>query len=460
MESSKTFKAASITASASVERQNILEDNTSRYKRTVDRAVLQYSNLELARKRAGFIRHKGINGLEKYLIEFEANLERNGGKVIWAQDAEEAVKQIIAIIKKCGAKQIIKSSSIVTEEIELRDELKIENLDYAEVNPGEFILNEFDEEPRHLSSILIHKSHDEITARLSEKYKISAKTGAIEIHDIIRKNCRENFENSSVSITGVNFLIADTGSVCLSENTADGVISSVMPKIQIMIAGIDKIIPSIMNLDVLLPLYSTYSTGEKLKAYNTIISGPRQENENDGPNEMYVVILDNGRTNLLEQKLQRRALSCIECGACQNVCPVYQKIGGETYNTLYTGPIGSITTPWLKGVEDYIHLSYASTLCGKCTEVCPVNINLHEQLLYNRSDAVRMNIHSLPEKMSMIGWHRILKSRKMMEWGSSKWKNITLRYVYGGKWGKDRALPQISEKSFKQLWEERREGAR
>jgi L-lactate dehydrogenase complex protein LldF len=416
--------------------------------------------LELARKRAGYIRHKGINGLEKYLIEFEANLERNGGKVIWAQDSSEAVKQIIGILKKSGAKYVTKSSSLIAEEIGLKEELGKENIKYVEVNPGELILSEFEEEPRHLSSVLIHKSLDEITARLSQKHKLPVKAGAIEVHNLIRNLCREDFENSTVSITGANYLIADTGSVCISENTADGVLCSAIPKIQIVIAGIDKIIPSIMNLDVLLPLYSTYSSGEKINAFNTILSGPRQDNETDGPSEMYVVILDNGRSNILEQKLQRRALSCIECGACQNVCPVYRKIGGETYNTLYTGPIGSIITPWMKGIEEYIHLSFASTLCGKCTEICPVNINLHDQLLYNRSDAIRMNTHSFGEKLTMIGWHRALKSRKLMDWGSSKWKNITLRYVYGGKWGKDRVLPQLSDKSFKTLWEERREGTK
>jgi L-lactate dehydrogenase complex protein LldF len=213
-----------------------------------------------------------------------------------------------------------------------------------------------------------------------------------------------------------------------------------------------------MNLDVLVPLYATYSSGQKINTFNTILSGPRKENEKDGPGEMYVVLLDNGRSNVLAQKLQRRALSCIECGACQNACPVYRKIGGEAYDSTYTGPIGSVITPWMKGMEEFNHLNYLSTLCGECTDACPVMINLHDQFLYNRNDANKMKIHSFSERIVMEGWHQLLKSRKRMDWASHKSKNIILRNVYSKKWGNEKQLPLVKSKSFKQLWEERREG--
>lgn len=458
MESERIFKKESTSAAANKELQIILDENTSRYDRSVQQAIAQFSNLELAKMRAGYIRHKAINGLEKYLIEFEANLERNGGKVIWAQDSSEAVKEILDILHKNKVKQITKSRSLVCDEINLQEDLKKENIEYIEVQPGDFILNQFEEKPRHMSSVIIHKSYREIAGVLENKFKVPFKHNAAEILEFVRKHLRSKLETSTASITGANYLIADTGSVCISENSGDAIINNVLPKIQIIIAGIDKIIPSLMNLDVLLPLYATFSSGDRINTYNSIISGPRQDGEKDGPFEMFVVLIDNGRSEVLAQKFQRRSLSCIECGACQNACPVYRKIGGATYGTTYTGPIGSIITPWMNGMEENIHLSYASTLCGKCTSVCPVNINLHELLIYNRSDSIRMKNYSFTEGLSMGVWHQVLKSRKWMDWGSSKWKNMALKKIYSGRWGNARKMPEIANKSFKQLWEERREG--
>lgn len=458
VESQKSFRIITTEAVNDKERQEVFDENTSRLDFVVRQAKLQYSNLELARKRAGYIRHKAINGLEKYLIEFEANLERNGGKVIWALDAQEAVNEIYGILKKNGIKEVTKSKSLLADEINLNEEFKRLKILYNEVNPGEFILGQFDEPPRHASSFLINKNFSQIRELLHTKFNLPLKYKVSDSLNFIRDKFREKFEQTSASITGANYLIADTGSVCISEDSGDAIINSVVPKIQIIIAGIDKVIPSLMNLDVLIPLYATYNSGQKSNTYNTIISGPRQENEKDGPGEMYVVLLDNGRSNVLAQKFQRRALSCIECGACQNVCPVYRKIGGDAYNTTYTGPIGSVITPWMKGMVEYNHLSYLSTLCSECTEVCPVMINLHEQLLYNRNDAIKMKIRSFSESMVMEGWHQVLKSRKWMDWASSGWKNRILKKLYARKFGNEKQMPLFSNKSFKQLWEFRREG--
>lgn len=457
MESSKSFKIESSIAVTEIERQSILDDNFNRYSSALNLAQLQYSNLELARKRAGHLRFKAINGLEKYLIEFEFNFEKNGGKVVWAQDASEAVSEITEILKKNSISEVTKSKSALIDEVNLEEEFKKSSISFHEVTPAEYILKQFNEKQKHFSSILIHKSSKEMGELFSKKINLSLKHNT-EIHNYIRDNSRSIFENVKATILGANFVIADTGSVAITENTCDSVINISLTKILIIVAGIDKVIPSISNLDLLLSLYSSYSTGEKLNAYNTIVSGPKSDEEHDGPQEIYLVLLDNGRSKLLEQKNQRRVLSCINCGACQNVCPVYRKIGGSNEVSEYNGPAGAISSPWTKGFEENIHLSYASTLCGKCSEVCPVNINLHEQLIYNRNSSIRMKNYSMSEGFIMKGWHSLLASRKNMDMLSSKWKNTVLNKFYTDKWGKGRKMPVISEKSFREIWEERREG--
>jgi L-lactate dehydrogenase complex protein LldF len=206
------------------------------------------------------------------------------------------------------------------------------------------------------------------------------------------------------------------------------------------------------------PLLATHGTGQNITAYNSIISGPQREDETDGPREMYVVLIDNGRTELLSRKNQRSALTCIRCGACLNTCPVYKTIGGHAYGTTYSGPIGSVITPWMKDLGEYKHMSFASSLCGSCTEVCPVKINLHQLLLYNRNDSVKNGNYSAFDSFSMWIWKTIMLNRKWMDTGSARLKNFVLNKAFSRLWGSKRQLPPISERNFKQLWEERREG--
>ncbi len=455
MEAERTFKIAVSENAADKERRRIFDENVSRYDAAVKQAKVQYSDLELARKRAGYIRAKSINGLEKYLIEFEANMDSNGGKVLWAQNAEEANSLILKVLKKCRVTKINRSFSLLADEIKIDEALDAAGISAVKVSPGEYILSMFDEDPRHPSSLLISKTFSDIKAVLQQKEQIAPKHNALEIVEFIRKKFRPVFQSNVASITGANFIIADTGSVCLSENSGDAALNSVIPDIQIILAGIDKVIPSIINLDTLLPLYATYSSGQRMNAFNTILSGPGKEGEKDGPRELYVILIDNGRSEVLSQKFQRRALSCIDCGACHNACPVYRIIGGQSYGTTYTGPIGSIITPWMKGPEEFMHLSYASVSCGKYNDVCPVAINLNEQILHNRNDSVKMGNHNFLEKIKMEGWSKYLRSRKWMDW-KPIWKNIILKRSYPGKLLGTGVT--INEVNFKQLWEERREG--
>lgn len=458
MEGAEKFNSKAAKAVEDIVGQEIFDENNSNYNKALNNALAQYINLDLAKKRAGNIRFKSINSLEKYLIEFESNFEKNGGKLLWALTAEEALSEIGVLVKKHKASKIVSSKSLLADEINLDEFLEKEKIENIRVNASEWILEQFEEKPHHSSSFLIEKSLEQIIDKVNEKNGSDLKRNPASVISYIKSATKNNLNGLQITISGANFLIADTGSICLSENYGDGILLNSISNVHIILCGIDKIIPSISNLDTLLPLYSTFSSGDRINAFNSIISGPRQENETDGPSEVYVVIIDNGRSEVLEQKHQRRALGCIECGVCQNVCPVYRKVGGNTYDTTQTGPIGSVLNPWMYGMEEYIHQSYASTLCGRCTDVCPVGINIHQLLLYNRNDSIKMKNYSTSEKLTMDGWHLVLKSRNWMDKSNAKWKNIFLKKIYSDKWGKNRTFPQISEKSFKQLWEERREG--
>jgi L-lactate dehydrogenase complex protein LldF len=432
--------------------------NISRYDQAVVKGKQQYTNLELARQRAANIKYKTIIDLEKNLADFEANFERNGGKVIWAQDAADALREIDAIMVKHNAKRVVKSKTMVSEEIGLNGHLEGKGIESLETDLGEFIVQLAGEPPYHIVTPAMHKSKEDVAKLFQEKFGMPANSSPEQITAFVRSHLREKFFFADVGITGANFIIVDTGSVCLTENEGNGLLSMSFPRVHIVIAGIEKVLPSFKNLDLFWPLLATHGTGQNVTAYNSIISGPRQDGEIDGPQEMYVILLDNGRSDVLARKHQRRALSCIRCGACLNTCPVYKTIGGHSYGTTYSGPIGSVITPWLKGMNDFKHLSYASSLCGSCSEVCPVKINLHELLLYNRNDSVKMRTYSAFDAISMFAWKKIMLNRKWMDTGSGKLKNLVLNKVFAKAWGQRRQLPLISERNFKQLWEERREG--
>ena len=221
-----------------------------------------------------------------------------------------------------------------------------------------------------------------------------------------------------------------------------------------MVVGIEKMIPSVTDLGLFWPLLSTFGTGQKITVYNTIVTGPRQENETDGPEEMYVILLDNGRTNILKNPKQRESLYCIRCGACLNACPIYKNIGGHAYGATYSGPIGSVITPHLQGMEDFKHLSFASSLCGNCTEVCAVKINLHELLLENRHESVEEGLTTFTERMAWKAWRIASLKRGFMNLGSGSLKNKVVNGMFKD-WNKNRSDLDFSQKTFNQLWKER-----
>ncbi len=430
--------------------------NISKYDVAVAKGKRQYKELELARRRAASVKHKVVENLDKYLNEFETHFERNGGKVIWAQTAEEAIREIVAVLKKHEVKTVVKSKSMITEELELNHELEKEKIESIETDLGEYIVQVAGEKPYHIVTPAMHKSKEDIAKLFNEKFGTPAESTPEELTAFVRTKLREHFIHADAGITGANFLIADTASVALTENEGNGMLSFSLPKIHIAVAGIEKLIPSVRDLDLFWPLLATHGTGQNMTVYNSIVSGPRQTGEVDGPAEMYVVLLDNGRSNLLAHREQRRALSCIKCGACLNACPVYKNIGGYTYNVTYTGPIGSVIAPYFTGMKESKHLSFASSLCGKCTEVCPVKINLHELLPLNRRDSVQQGLVTGREKMGQYVAKKALLNRWMMDTGGASLKTAGMRMFLKKAWGPRRTLPKFADKSFRQLWEERR----
>jgi len=428
--------------------------NMSKYDAAVAAGKKQYSNLPLARQRAAFLKRKVIRDLENYLITFESNFRKNGGKVIWASDAKDAIKQIVDVLQKAEVKKLVKSKSMISEEIEFNEALSKNDIESIETDLGEYIVQVKDEKPYHIVTPAMHLSKEDIALLFHEKFNTDKDATPEQLTIFVREILREKFTSADTGVTGANFLLADTGSVCLTENEGNGLMSVSFPKIHIVIAGIEKIISSIEDLDLFWPLLATHGTGQTVTVYNSIISGPKKENETDGPDEMYVVLLDNNRTKILEKEQQYLSLSCIRCGACLNACPVYRNIGGHTYNTPYSGPIGSVISPHMMGLKNYKHLSFASSLCGKCTEVCPVNIPLHEFLLENRKDSTKEGHVKGIEKFGMRAATKALKSRKLMNYGGGI-KNFAMKRFFKKTWGPRRDLPYVQKKTFNKLWKER-----
>ncbi len=428
--------------------------NMSKYDAAVKKGKAIYKDLNLARNKAGKIKYNVINDLEKYLIQFEQKFTSNGGHIIWAQTEFEAVTEIIKILKKRNVKKVVKSKSMITEEIELNRELQRKNIEVVETDLGEFIVQQAGQKPYHIVTPAMHLSKEDIAGLYHKKFNTPEDFSPVELTNYTRELLREKFVNADAGITGANFLIAETGSIALTENEGNGLMSMSFPKLHIAIAGIEKIIPKLKDLDLYWPLLATHGTGQQLTSYSSIISGPRKAGEKDGPEEMFLILLDNGRTNLLSKERQRQALSCIRCGACLNVCPVYRNVGGHTYGTTYSGPIGAVITPHLLDFKKYKHLSFASSLCGACTEVCPVKIPLHELLLVNRKEAIENGFYTYFEKKSLDIATFALSNRKRLDMFGGDLKNFALNLTVKKAWGPRRELPQMAKKSFSKMWKD------
>ena len=417
-------------------------------------ATHQFENVDVAKRRASLLKWKTHAKLDDYLLEFEANFIKAGGKVIWAVNADEAMATIISILKKADVDLVVKSKSVASDEINLKESLRSAKVECVETDLGDYIQQLSNEPAFHMIMPALHKSFAEVKEIFSEDFPTANTENPEAIVALVRNVMKNKFISANAGITGANFLAADTGSVCITENEGNAILTASYPKIHIVVAGIEKVIPSLNDLHLFLPLLSSHGTNQNLTSLNHILTGPKKAAEVDGPEEMYVILLDNGRTNVLESAEQRQALSCIRCGACLNVCPVYKFSGGHAYGPEAMGPIGSVLMPHKYGLKEYKHLSYASTLCGKCTDVCPVKIDLHKLLLYSRKDAVSAGMVSRYEKLIFFFWKKSMLSRVKMNRKISI-KKFFLDKLFKKNWGPERELPEFAPLSFNEAWRNR-----
>ena len=447
----KKFRAASAGIAFDRKHRRTISFNMSKYDAAVLRGRGRYEDLQLARHQASAKKKQVLDNIVGYLEQFEANFTRNGGVVLWAQDSAEAVQHISRIIRESGAKTIVKSKSMTTEEIDFNEEVEKIGAVSIETDLGEYIVQLAGEKPYHIVTPAMHKSKDDVAKLFNEKFGFPLDSTAEQMTMLARKNLRDLFTSADIGVTGANFILPDVGGIALTENEGNAIMSMAFPRIHIAVAGIEKLLPSADDLALFWPHLSSHGTGQAVTVYNSIITGPRKADEPNGPEQMYVILLDNGRTKLFADEEQRVALSCIRCGACLNACPVYRNIGGYTYATTYQGPIGSVITPHLMNLKDYGHLSSACSLCGRCTENCPVKIPLHDLLLNNRRKSVEQH-PSMTESVGMAGFSRIMSSRKLLDFMPGRMKNLFLQMFMAPAWGKKRALPDIAPQSFAQQW--------
>src|SRR5690625_3070523 len=350
------------------------------------------------------IRSHTLENLDFYLEQLSEQVKKRGGNVYFAQTAEEANDYIRNIVKRRKGQKVVKSKSMITEEIGLNEALQSEDVDVVETDLGEWILQLDEDPPSHIVTPANHKDKEGIRETFNNKRGYQKSDEPEELAAFAREQLREDFLSADIGITGCNFAVAESGTVTLVTNEGNARMASTLPDTQITVMGMERIVPTWEELEILVSLLTRSAVGQKLTSYITALTGTRLEDEIDGPDEFHLVILDNGRSNMLGTAFQS-ALHCIRCAACINVCPVYRHIGGHAYGSIYPGPIGAVITPLLDGYEDHSELPYASTLCGACTEVCPVKIPLHEQLIMHRKNIVEKGANiSILEKLAMQGF--------------------------------------------------------
>ncbi|MGI4833832.1 MAG: LutB/LldF family L-lactate oxidation iron-sulfur protein [Janthinobacterium lividum] len=436
-----------------LEHRRKIRFNIGKYDAAVAAGLGHYHDHELARARAAFLKAQVLEKLDQYLLQFEEAFTARGGRVVWANTAEEALAEIGRLAEARQARTVVKAKSMTTEEIHVNHYLQARGVESVETDLGEYIVQLNGERPYHIVTPAMHLSKADITTIFVKHLGIEPTDDAQELVAHARRLLRHKYTSAEIGITGGNFLVAREGAVAVTENEGNARLSATFPKLHVAVVGIEKLIPQLTDLGLFWPLLSTSGTGQQVTVYNTVYFGPRQPGEADGPEEMVVILLDNGRTNLLARPDRREALRCIRCGACLNVCPVYKNIGGHTYETTYSGPIGAVISPHLSGLPEHQHLSYASSLCGACTSVCPVRINIHNLLLLNRQEAVREGHVPTVERVAIGLWRWSMRHRWALDVLPGRLKEFSLGYLLDQSgWRKRRENLQVADKSFRELW--------
>jgi L-lactate dehydrogenase complex protein LldF len=439
-----------------VDFQNYFRKNIDYGLKQIEEGINQFDDIEGCRERLSFLKKRVLNNLDKYLLEFENKFIQNGGVVYWADSVNDISRILDEIIPETPG-IIVKSKSATCEEIQLKNFTNDKKHELIETDLGDFIINQMEQKRSHNISPAIHLSKEKIIEFFNKSFGTNKEANAEEITDFVRKLLRTKFFNSSIGISGANFVVADTGSVVITENEGNASLVTSWPKKHIVIAGIEKLIPSIKDLYLFLPMLSSHSTGQKLSVYNHIISGPARNAELDGPSEMAVIFINNNRHKLLEDIYLREALQCIHCGTCYSVCPVFKRLSGQAWLSVYNGPIGSVTYPHTcDNEENNFHLSYASTLCGKCSNNCPVKIPIHDLLVYNRHLAISNNLFTAKESRLIRMIIKRLKSRKSMDLWSYKIKDLAFKIMLRKSWLRHKSPVKFAEKSFNMIMTEKK----
>ncbi len=446
---------------------------TTRFNTLSKQSLAQLEDVDGLRNRIKKIKEDTINNLEYYLEMLEKSVQIAGGKVHKAKDGREASEIIAKIAIDNRVNKIVKGKSMVSEEINLNEVLIKEGMDVIETDLGEYIIQLAGETPSHIIVPAVHKTREDVSRLFVEKLGIENTDEVEKLTDAARKTLRKEFCSADMGISGVNFAVAETGSIVIVENEGNGRLSTTMPKIHIALMGMEKVIPTLEDLALFLKILARSATGQKMTSYVSIITGPRKEDEADGPEQFHLVIIDNGRSKILADKDMKESLYCIRCGACLNVCPVFNNIGGHAYGWVYPGPIGSVITPQFLGLETAKMLPYASTLCGACYEVCPVRIPIPHLLLKlrnrisERTDGIKIK-REFAERIVMSLWMESLRSKFLYELLSSFGAFITNLIAKNGKikylpfvlskWTDERDFPPLAKKSFRKRWEEIKDG--
>ncbi|OWW19161.1 LutB/LldF family L-lactate oxidation iron-sulfur protein [Noviherbaspirillum denitrificans] len=430
-------------------------------------AILELDDFEGTRDAAKERRMRAIENLDVWLETFEKKATERGATVLYAESAEDASRLVVEIAKKHGVKKVTKSKSMVSEEMALNKALEAAGVQPVETDLGEYILQiNNNEAPSHIVAPVVHKDKDEISDLFARVHNRPRLTDIPQMTREAREMLRPQFLSSDMGVTGGNFVIAETGSVAIVTNEGnEGMCTILPPKVHVVVTGIEKVLPTLEDFATVLRLLPRSATGQSITNYVSLLTGPKREADVEGPEHMYFVLVDAGRTNLVGTDFQEM-LRCIRCGACMNHCPVYQKIGGHSYGWVYPGPMGSVLTPSYVGIENAIDLPQSSTLCGECHVVCPVKIPLPDLLRKLREKQVEQNLRPKAERLSLTLWAFVAKRPalyrlatkigvRFMRMMAGNGKTISKLPLAGG-WTDYREMPAPSGKTFRELYKQRR----
>ncbi len=423
---------------------------TGCYQQRLNESLDNYRNLDLEKNRATQVRSKSLYNLEKLLIDFEKTYTTNGGTVLWAKDAADARQQIDDILKKNQVSEVLRCYSDELDEINIDQFLKQKNIIVNDTNVGDFILKTGGKKQFHPKMPTINLSNEEINEILTRKFRLKANSTLKQMVNFSRFKVNEAITRSKVLISGADFLISEEGGVALVEDEGNINKSLSNVDIHIVVAGFDRMVPSLNDLNILLPLYSMYSTGKNMAVCNNILFGNKSGSNNCNS---FVIILDNGRSDVLKYEKQRTILSCIHCGACISVCPIYKNIGSPAYNTSYIGPHGSVLTPLMKGMKNFSHLTTLCAMCGQCSKICPVNIPIDNLIMLNRLEMIETQNNDSKLNLFFRMMIKTYKSRKLMNF-SSKVKNFTMKNIISDNYGKRKKMPEFAPKTFSKMWQD------